>query len=206
VTAASTPREGRQWDGLIWLVGQTGAWYEQRHRAYGVAVEGGHQWTAAAWRPWVRAGYLRASGDDDPGDDRHGTFFQMLPTVRRYAQTATYSQMNHTDAFVQTILRPAPSLGVRLDLHRIGLVSARDGWYFGSGATQSRGTTFGFATRPSNGRTDLGVSTEAGVDYTLSPHWSVNAFLGVIRGGEVVRRSFAGPTLKFGYVESVVQF
>jgi hypothetical protein len=59
----------------------------------------------------------------------------MLPTVRRYAQTASYNQMNNTDLFVQALLRPTQSVGVRLDVHRIGLASPRDAWYFGSGAT-----------------------------------------------------------------------
>lgn len=150
--------------------------------------------------------FLRASGDDDPADDRHGTFFQMLPTVRRYSQTASYSQMNHTDLFAQAILRPAPPLGLRLDVHRIGLASPADHWYFGSGATQARGTTFGFATRPSRGGSDLGIATEMSADYTLSPHWSINGFLGVMRGGQVVRRSFSGRTLTYGYLENVIQF
>jgi hypothetical protein len=206
LVASSPVREGRQWDGLLWLVAQNGSWYEQQHRAVSVAVEAGHQWTDAPWRPWVRGGYLRASGDEDPADDRHGTFFQMLPTVRRYAQTAAYSQMNNTDLFAQAILRPAPALGLRVDVHEIGLASARDHWYFGSGATQARGTTFGYSTRPSNGRTDLGTSTEIGADYTLSPHWSINGFLGVVRGGQVVQRSFSGRMMTFGYLENVVQF
>ena len=206
LAAASAPREGRQWDGLAWVVAQTGAWYEQAHRALSIDVEGGHQWSDSLWRPWIRAGFLRASGDDDPADDRHGTFFQMLPTVRRYSQTATYSQMNHTDLFAQAILRPASPLGLRLDLHRIGLASSRDHWYFGSGATQARGTTFGFSTRPSNGRTDLATSTEVSADYTVSRHWSINAFVGMMRGGQVVRRSFQGSTLSFGYLENVIQF
>ena len=49
---------------------------DQTHRAFSVAVEAGHEWSAAPWRPWLRAGFLRASGDDDPADDRHGTFFR----------------------------------------------------------------------------------------------------------------------------------
>ena len=206
LVAASPLREGRQWDGLLWAVAQTGTWYEQRHRAYSVAVEGGHQWGALAWRPWIRAGLLRASGDNNPADEQHGTFFQMLPTVRRYAQTASYSQMNNTDVFVQAILRPSPPLGLRVDVHWVGLASANDHWYVGSGATQARGTTFGFATRPSNGATGLGTATEVGADYAVTPHWSINGFLGVIRGGPVVRRRFAGRTLIFGYLESAIQF
>lgn len=206
LVAASPSRGGRQWDGLVWLAGQTGDWYAQSHRAFSVAAEAGHQWSAAPWQPWLRAGVLWASGDDDPADDRHGTFFQMLPTVRRYAQTALYSQMNSTDIFVQALARPIPALAFRADLHRVGLASARDHWYFGSGATQSRGTLFGFSTRPSNGRSDLATIVEASADYAISRRWSVNAFLGVARGGQVVRRTFAGPTMTFAYVENVVQF
>jgi hypothetical protein len=206
LVAASAPRGGRQWDGLLWLVAQRGAWYEQRHHAYSIAAEGGHQWANAPWRPWVRAGVLRASGDDDPADDRHGTFFQMLPTVRRYSQTASYAQMNSTDLFGQALLRPASALGLRVDVHRIGLASARDLWYGGSGATQARGTTFGFSTRPSFGATGLGTVVEDSADYAISPHWSVNGYMGVMRGGDVVRPAFPGRTLTFGYVENVVQF
>jgi Alginate export len=206
LVTASAPREGRQWDGLVWIVGQSGSWYEQTHRALSVAAEAGHQWSAAPWRPWLRAGILHASGDDASDDKRHGTFFQMLPTVRRYSQTAAYSQMNVNDIFVQTFLRPMPSLAVRLDVHRVDLASARDHWYSGSGATQQRGTQFGFAGRPSNGATGLGTTVEASVDYALTRHWSLNGFVGVMRGGEVVRRTFAGSTMTFAYVENVLQF
>jgi hypothetical protein len=160
----------------------------------------------ARWRPWLRAGVLRASGDNDPDDDRHGTFFQMLPTVRRYSQTAAYSQMNNTDLFAQALLHPADPLTVRMDLHRVGLASSQDLWYFGSGATQSRGTLFGFSTRPSNGSTQFGTIVEASMDYVISPHWSLGGYAGLIRGGDVVRRSFAGRTMAFSFLESAIQF
>ena len=202
----STPHEGRQWDGLVWIVGQSGSWYEQTHRAMSVAAEAGHQWSRAPWRPWLRAGVLYASGDDTPDDERHGTFFQMLPTVRRYSQTAAYSQMNLREVFVQGFLRPAPSLGVRVDVHRVDLASARDLWYSGSGATQQRGTQFGFAGRPSRGASRLGTTVEVAADYTITPHWSVNGFMGIMRGGEVVRRSLAGSTMAFAYLENILQF
>lgn len=206
LVAASVPRDGRQWDGLLWIAGQTGAWFGQTHRAFSVAAEAGHQWTGLPSRPWVRGGYLRASGDADPADDRHGTFFQMLPTVRRYAQNASYSQMNNTDLFVQALLRPIESVGVRVDLHRIGLASARDLWYFGSGATQARGTVFGFSTRPGHGAAHLGTVVEGSADYAIAPGWSINGYLGVMRGGGVVRPEFAGHTMTFGYLENVLQF
>lgn len=206
LVGASPSRDGRQWDGLIWFAGQTGSWYEQRHRAFTIAAEAGHQWGSTRWQPWLRAGMLWASGDDDSTDNKHGTFFQMLPTVRRYAQTALYSQMNSSDLFVQALARPTSVIGLRADVHRVGLATAQDLWYFGSGATQVRGTQFGFATRPSHGRRDLATVLELSTDYAAARHWSINAFLGVARGGEIVRRAFAGRTMTFAYLENVLQF
>ncbi len=206
IVAAPPPRDGRQWDGMLWIAGQSGSWYEQLHRALSVAAEAGYQWVAAPSQPWVRGGWLFASGDRNPADNRHGTFFQMLPTVRRYAQTALYSQMNNTEVFAQIMLRPRPPLGLRFDWHRVGLASARDAWYFGSGATQERGTIFGFSTRPSYGATSLATIGEASADYAISRHWSINGFASVARGGRVVAPAFAGRTMTFGYVENVLQF
>ena len=206
LVAAPRPRNGRQWDAVIWSAFQTGSWYEQDHRAASLAAEAGHQWIAARWQPWLRGGYLYASGDRDPSDTRHGTFFEMLPTVRQYAQSALYSQMNNTDLFAQLLARPRPNVNVRVDWHRVGLASSRDGWYFGSGATQQHGTIFGFATRPSFGARHLATIGEGSIDYAMNRHWSVNGYLAAGRGGAVVSGAFAGRTLVFGYLENVVQF
>lgn len=206
VLATSNVTEGRQWDVLLWAAVQRGSWFGQTHRASSVAAEVGHQWTGAPWQPWIRTGLLRASGDRDPDDARHGTFFQMLPTVRRYSQTTANSQMNSQDAFVSAQVRPTSSVTARLDLRRLALVSATDLWYFGSGATQSRGTLFGFSTRPSNGSRSLGTAVEGSVDVSVMPRWSIGTFVGALRGGDVIRRSFAGHTMLFGFVENAVEF
>ncbi len=195
-----------QVDALGWFAGQGGSWYEQAHRAWALGLEGGNQWTRAPWQPWLRAGLLYASGDDDASDARHGTFFQMLPTVRRYSMTTAYSQMNLNDRFVQALLKPHPRLAIRADVHWLSLAQAADGWYYGSGATQEEGRIFGFALRPSGGHTGLGTSVEASADYTVNTHFSVNGFFGHISGGDVVRQSFVEDELTFGYLETVVRF
>ena len=182
------------------------SWYEQAHRAWSLGLEGGHQWTRAPWQPWLRAGLLYASGDDDASDARHGTFFQMLPTVRRYSMTTAYSQMNLNDRFVQALLKPHPRLAIRADVHWLSLAQAADGWYYGSGATQEEGRIFGFALRPSGGHTGIGTSVEASADYTVNTHFSVSGFFGHISGGDVVRQSFVEDELAFGYLETVVRF
>ena len=191
-------------DLFAWGVAQAGQWYGDDHRATAVALEGGYQWTKAPWRPWLRAGLFHASGDDDPADDAHGTFFPLLPTVRRFSQTTAYGTMNLRDLFVQVQARPRPAIGLRLDLRRLDLASAADLWYAGSGATLARGAVFGYAGRRSNGSTRLGTAVEASADCAITPRVSMNLFAGRLRGGPVVTGTFAGDTLWFAYAETVV--
>ena len=154
----------------------------------------------------MRGGYLYASGDDNPRDNRHGTFFPMVPTVRRYSFTTLYAPMNLRDAFVEVILRPAPKLRARADVRRLWLAEAADRWYSGSGATQRTGTFFGYAGRASGGHSDLGTVMEGALDLTLTRHWSLNGFAGALDGGAVVANLFRGSWARFVYLENVVQF
>jgi hypothetical protein len=193
-------------DLMLWVAVQRGRWYDDDHRAYAVAVEAGHQWTDVTGAPWVRGGLFIASGDNDPEDGRHGTFFPMLPTVRRFSQTTVYSTMNLHEFFGQVLLRPGPALGVRLDVHHVRLATPSDRWYAGSGATLTSGGGFGFAGRPSLGGRTLGTTVEASVDYAVTPRWSVNGFLAAMRGGDVVDRQFDGRQLWFAYVENVLRW
>ncbi len=193
-------------DWLAWGALQGGDWYGQPHRAWSGAVEAGHRWSGVPWTPWIRAGISRASGDDDPSDDRHGTFFPVLPSTRTYALSTVYAQMNLRDAFLQAFAEPRRDTRVRLELHRLDLATAADGWYQGSGASASDGPGFGYARRPSGGHRGLGTALDAAVDVALTPYWSVNAYLGRMWGGPIVRHLFAGDRLTYWYVENVLRF
>ena len=171
-----------------------------------MAAEIGHRWSVLAWRLWLRAGVLYASGDEDPVARHHGTFFQMFPTVRRYSQSMTYAQMNTRDVFVQAYLYPHARVSWRADLRAIDLAQRQDRWYAGSGATARKGTEFGYAGRLSHDATGLGVVLDQSVDLRLHRRWSVNAYVGTFWGGDVVRRSFLGDRLTFTYVENVLTF
>lgn len=195
-----------QLDVVVWAARQFGRWYGQSHGAGAIALEAGYQRTSSPWRPWLRAGLFRSSGDASASDDRHGTFFQMLPTARRFALSTVYNLMNSTDGFGQVILRPHPRVGIRADVHALRLTRSTDLWYAGSGAVASTGSAFGFAGRRSNGSTALGTMTEGALDWTLSPHLTVAGYLGRMTGGAVVTGTFAGSRLGFGYVEAVVAY
>ena len=199
------PRRTGEYDLVGWVAAQTGDWYGRSHRAASVAVEAGHKWTRAPLRPWLRGGYLWASGDGNGEDNRHGTFFQMLPSSRKYALSAAYSQMNLSDAFAQLLFEPR-GLRARIEVHALHLASGADLWYAGSGATASTGRFFGFAGRAAGGETSLGTVLEGTLDVPIRKHWSVNGYAGTMSAGPVVRNWFTNRRLTFFYLENVVRF
>lgn len=192
-------------DWLGWYAYQAGSWYGQSHRAQAFSLEGGVQ-RPKGWQPWLRTGYSYASGDGDPRDNRHETFFMMVPTVRRFAFTTIYAPMNLRETFVEFIVRPSTRLRARADVRRLWLADGADRWYSGSGATQRAGSFFGYAGRSSGGHTGLGTAVQGAADVTLGRHWSVNAFAGGMHGGRVVRTLFRGEWARFIYLESLIQF
>ena len=204
--AGARPAGAGEIDGLIWLASQSGDWYEQSHRGFGVTAEVGYQWPKAPWTPWVRGGVSWFSGDGDSHDASHGTFFPMVPTVRRYAQSTLYSMANLRDIMGQVILRPARDVTLRVDGHFLSLANPADGWYAGSGATQESGRIFGYTLRSSGNESRLMDIAEGSVDWRLNPAWSVSGYLGVASSGRVVRHSFQPGPAAFFYLENSVQF
>jgi hypothetical protein len=200
------PAGAGELDAMLWTAAQFGSWYEQRHRGFGLAAEAGYQWSRATWAPWLRAGFTWLSGDAAPTDESHGTFFPMLPTVRRYSQSTLYSLMNLRDVLLQAMLRPRGNLTLRVDAHLIGLASRGDGWYAGSGATQEEGRIFGYTLRPAGGESRLMDVVEGSAEWRFDPRWSVNAYVGIASRGPVVRTSFSGGPAVFVYLENVLQF
>jgi hypothetical protein len=162
------------------------------------------EWTSAV-RPWCERPRT-PSGDAAAGDNRHGTFFPMLPTVRKFSLSATYSPMNLNDRFVEVSLLPHARVRAFVATRALSLADAADGWYSGSGATQQEGRIFGDSMRPSRGATGLGRVLEGSVDVRVTARWSVYGYVGRIWGGDVVQRTFAGDRLFFGYVEQVLRF
>lgn len=194
-----------EWDATLWGVYQMGRWGGLDHRAWAYAAEGGYQFTTLPWKPWIRAGYNRSSGDGNAADGTHRTFFQALTTVRPFAQFPFYNLMNNTDLFAQVIVRPVPGrLTLRSDLHSVRLTEANDLWYGGSGAYQRRGT-FGFSGRPSSGSRNLATVLDLSADLAIRPWWGAVGYLGHGFGGDVVRGVYQGDGATFGYVEMTLR-
>lgn len=169
-------------DLLLWGVGQFGSWGRLDHRAGAIAAEAGYQFPVRL-KPWVRGGYFRGTGDGNPNDGKHTTFFQVLPTPRIYARFPFYNLMNHEETFAQLRLKPHPRLSLRADLRYLRLSNNNDLWYTGGGAFQEK--TFGYTGRPSGGRKTLGTLADVSLDFTLTPRTTLTFYAGGVRGGQV---------------------
>jgi hypothetical protein len=193
-------------DLLFWGALQAGSWGALTHRAGAFAAEAGWQPTGLpAWRPWIRAGYNYGSGDVNPNDDNHGTFFQVLPTARIYARMPFFNLMDSADAFSELVLRPANRLTLRTDVHALRLADKNDLWYSGGGAFQAG--TFGYNGRPSSGRTELAALYDVSADISLNARVALGLYYAYARGQAVAQSIFpAGAGARFGFVEWQLRF
>lgn len=193
-------------DGLLWGAAQFGDWGALSHRAYAFAAEAGFQPKKLPWNPWLRAGFFRGSGDGDPTDGKHGTYFPVLPTPRIYARFPFYTEANIDDAFVQALVRPAKKLTLRADAHFLSLADRKDLWYAGGGAFQDQ-LAFGYAGRPSHDSRHLAALLDLSADFQVRKNTTVSAYFGYALGGSVIRSLYGRDADGFlGYLEVTQRF
>jgi hypothetical protein len=177
-------------DILLWGAGQSGRWGRQHHTGGVIALEGGWQPKAAKVKPWLRAGYLRGTGDNDPTDNKHKTFFQITPTPRPYARFPFFNMMNNEDFMGALLLRPRAKLTISLEAHALRLSNKNDLWYMGGGAFQP--WTFGYVGRPSGGSRSLANLFDAGVEVRVNPKTTLGLYGGFAAGRSVVKSIYPG--------------
>ena len=185
---------------------QHGRWGRQQHRAGMVDVEAGFQpKVLSRLKPWFRAGYYYGSGDDNPSDNKHQTFFQVLPTARPYARFPFFDMENNVDRFAMLTLRPHPRFTFKTEAHSLGLASGRDLWYAGGGAFQP--WTFGYQSRAGNGSKALANLFDANVDVVVNPHLTISPYIGYASGKSVIQSIYPrGKNGHLAYLEMTYRF
>jgi hypothetical protein len=193
-------------DALAWGAVQTGRWGTQTQRAYALDVEAGMQpRVLGKLKPWIRGGLTIGSGDSNPGDSRHGTFFQVLPTPRPYARFPFFNMMNTTDRFGALILRPDSKVTVTSEFHSLRLSNANDLWYSGGGVYQP--WTFGYVGRPASGRRSLANLYDASVEYRATRRTTLAGYFGHAQGLAGITQIYPnGANGDFGYLEATFKF
>ena len=194
-----------QFDILGWGAFQNGGWGVQTQRAEAAVGEIGWQPPIRVINPWFSAGYSYGSGDSNPNDNIHGTFFQIMPTPRPYDRIPFYNMMNNEDFYGSAVFRLPRSFAIRSELHALRLANSQDLWYGGGGAFQSN--TFGYTSRPSSGARSLANVWDVSLDVPLKYGFSITTYYGYAWGKSVVEKIFpAGPNAQFGYVETNFRF
>jgi hypothetical protein len=194
-----------EFDFVVWGVLQSGSWGEQTQKAGAFVGEFGWQPPVHVLKPWFSAGYSFGSGDSNPNDNTHGTFFQILPTPRPYARFPFYNMMNNEDFYGTSVFRLPHSLVVRSELHALRLASGQDLWYGGGGAFQPK--TFGYTGRTSGGNRSLANVWDVSLDVPLGYGFSLTTYYAHAWGKSVVESIYpAGTNAQFGYVETNFRF
>ncbi len=203
---ASVHSPGGPVDLVFWQVVQTGRWGRLDHRGWSTLAEAGWQPKALPrLKPWLRGGFYLSSGDRDPNDRKHGSFFQLLPTPRPFARFPFYDMVNNDDFQGALMLRPHKSVTVRGEAHALRLASRTDLWYLGGGAFQP--WTFGYLGRNTSGERALANLYDASLDWNPRPAWTLTGYFGYADGKGALRRIYpAGPRARFGYLELTYRF
>lgn len=193
-------------DLMLWGVGQTGRWGRLDHRAHAIAIEGGVQpkvW--ARLKPWIRAGYFEGSGDGNPADAAHNTFFQVLPTPRPFARFPFFNLMNNRDLLGILILRPHKDVTINAEFHSLRLSARNDLWYLGGGAFQP--WTFGYAGRATAGARSLANLHDVSVDWRVRADVTISGYFGHASGRAAIASIYPkGSSGNFGYLELLYRF
>jgi hypothetical protein len=202
---AAVPAGRGNFDFLFWGALQNGNWGELHQSAAAYAVEGGYQWDKIATAPWVRAGTFRSTGDNNPADNQHNTFFQILPTPRVYSRFPFYNLMNSQDTFIQGMDKPAKRVVVRSDLHWLQLTTGKDLWYQGGGAFDNK--VFGYTGRPGNGYSSFATVADVSADWQATRSLALNLYYAHASGGNVISAIYpSGTNAQLGFVEVVYRW
>ncbi|UCE85300.1 MAG: alginate export family protein [Deltaproteobacteria bacterium] len=169
-------------DLFAWFAGQWGRYDGLDHLAAAGILEVGYQFPDVFMKPWFRLGVNIASGDGDPNDGDHNTFFNMLPTNHLYYGFADqFAFQNLVNYIAQLMLQPHEKVNINLMLHHFKLQDKDDVRYGGTGAFNK--DSFGFVTtanprRTTNAATEIdavlnvnvrkGVSVQAGYAHIWS--------------------------------------
>ncbi len=188
-------------DFLAWGVGQTGRWGRLDQRSYALDFETGFQpHILSKLKPWLRAGYTIGSGDGNPSDHTHGTFFQILPTPRPFARFPFFNMENTRDTMAALILRPHKDVTTSSEFHSIVLANAADLWYSGGGVYNP--WVFGYTGRPAGGAKSLANLYDTSIEYRIRPSVAVTAYGGYAQGLAVIRTTYPkGAAGALGYLE-----
>jgi hypothetical protein len=169
-------------DLLAWFAYQLGDWRAEDHKAWAFIVEAGHFYDFGHGGK-IRAGYAHSTGNDNPADDNHRSFYNLLPTNHKFYGSMDYSAFsNLRDVYVILAWSFAEKWSARTALHAFFLTNKTDAWYGGSGPFNE--SLLGYVGRRPAGGGDFS-SYRLGQELDLDVNWSFHTKHKLQAGGGV---------------------
>ncbi len=198
----AVPDNDGEIDFLGWAAIQFGDWGQLKHRALAVASEMGRKWGKPC-QVWLRFGASLSTGDGNPHDRYHKTFFQPLPSPTVHSSLPVYNMMNTRELFAHLMVRPSDRLNLKLGFHRLWLSRKSDFWYSGGGAFNNE--SFGYFGLKGFGRRLMDI-LELGLNYQPDELTNISLRLFKAWGKESVRANFPKTNATYAYLELLRQW
>jgi hypothetical protein len=118
--------------GWFWdweAVYQTGRFGNGRISAWTLATNTGFRWEDKPWKPEIMMSANIASGDDNVGDGRLGTFSALYPNASYFSENAVLGPANFFNLHPYFRVRPRENLFLALDLNFYWRLEREDGVY-----------------------------------------------------------------------------
>ncbi len=162
---------------------QFGDWANQETSAGAYTTGLGYNFADAPLNPTFWIYYDWASGDHNPGLDRHGTFNQLFPFGHYYfGFIDVVGRQNIEDLNLHAYIWPTKWIATGLQYHMFRLESARDALYNSAGAAIRRDPT-------GRAGTDVGDEIDYITNFHLSMHQDILVGYSKLFAGSFIRRT-----------------
>ena len=147
-----------------------------------------------AARPWVGVGYDYATGDENPDDDRRGTFDQLFPLAHSY--------FGVIDAVARQNVRAVSATTGFWPIRERVSPAAEDNWLHLADPEDALYGVAGRATRPGGvSETDIGFELDLTASWRVGPRTAVTVGFSRLVAGTFLERTGSAETVTFFYTQ-----
>jgi len=147
--------------------------------AYAYVVKGGYKF-ANKYEPTFTLGYVYASGDKDPHDEKAETFTSPFGANDglHYGRMDLMFWTNMRDIQAKASFNPLAKMHVQFEYHHFNLAEANDKWYF-----------FGYKNKAGNTYTDIGDEYDLILKYQATKNLELLAIGAYLNAGDFITKN-----------------
>ena len=158
---------------------QTGTFDSSDVKAYAYVLKGGYK-LDNLYQSTFMLGYVYASGDEDPNDDKMQTFTAPFGANDglHYGRMDLMVWANMHDMQAKLSMIPIPKMKLQLEYHHFNLADANDKWYF-----------LGYKNKPGNSYTHVGDEIDMIAKYKLTKAVDLLGIYGYFKAGDFITKN-----------------